>query len=469
MEFPTLIPQELIPYQTASSEEALFDALVKNPNDAVLFLEAASDDETWTEGHEGLMRILLSWLTEQTAKNRLSQENYQRAARAIQKHYGTLKSLLQQNIDVHLKDATISLNGILLVAASDFFKQLLTAEARDKSSNILPLPRLTAQEFTPIAAFICTGEVPDLRTKGQEELIELIKRANAWELSAFSGSCEHMLPKYLNVDNVFDMLALAKQERWMDFQQACINFINSRGWGFRLFAESLDLLFFEFLDFHEPTIEFFEQLRPFIQGIICSGTLVDEPQFGLALKECPDLYALDISRTHTFSIQFSEVPKQLQSLNLSECPWLSKDTLKQILNLCPNLNKLILKNNNHLNYVIWGELSKFKQLKKLNLSQCAQIQDADLSLIVKGLPSLTELSISNCKRIGEQGFLDMAKNLSKLVRLDLSRCSISDTALTEIGARCPLLTHVDLTECTNLTEKGINAFKKLALSLIVEN
>lgn len=465
MRFPSLVPKELLSYQAVTSEQELLDRLIKTPNDLISFLEIASDDETWAEEHEAFMEQLLIWLTEQTAKGNVPKENYQRAARAIQKHYHVLKSLLPANIHIHLKDTESSINSIVLLASSDFFKQILFAEARGGQSDTLPLPQVTNQEFLPIKAFICTGEVPDLGTKGKEELIELTKRARAWELFALSRSSEHMLAKYLTVENVFDMLALARKEQWSDFQIECISFINKSDWGFRLSTNHLGWLFFEFLDFREPTIEFFEQLRPLIQGIICSGSLADEPQFGLALKECPDLYALDISRTPSYSIQFPEVPKNLQSLNLSECAWVAKETLKQILSICPNITSLILKSNTHLTYIAWGELAKFKYLKKLNLSQCTQIQDSDLSLLVKGLPNLTEVSVSNCKKIGEQGFLDMAKGLPKLVSLDLSRCNISDTALTEIGSRCRFLTHINLSGCANLTEKGIHAFRKLALSL----
>ncbi|HEV8051438.1 MAG TPA: BTB/POZ domain-containing protein [Parachlamydiaceae bacterium] len=465
MDFPSLMPKELSSYLGIKSEEELLVAFIQKPNDLVLFFETASDDETWTENNEGLMRKLLSWLTLQTFHDHLSKINYQKAALAVQKHHLILKSMLPENITIKLKDDKIPFNGLLLAAASDFFRQILLNESRFKDSDVLSFPQLTANEFAPIGSFIVTGQVPDLRTKGQDEIIELIKRANAWELSLLSLQCETMLPKYLTVDNVFELLALAKNERWGTFERACTAFINSHEWKFSLFAPTFERLAFEFFDFTDPTLEYFERLRPLITDIVCSGALTEEPQFGFILKSCPDLYSLDISRTFAFSNQLEEIPGKLQILNVSSCPWISKETIKRLFDFTPDLRQLLLQNNVHLNYMFWGELAKYNRLIKLDMANCTQFQDSDLSLILRGIGSLTELSLSNCKKIDENGFLELAKRLSRLIRLNLSRSNLSDTALVEIISRCRYLTTLDISACLRVTEKGILSVVKNALSL----
>ena len=169
MEFPSLMPKELNHYLGIAFEEKLLTALMQRPDDCVLFFETASDDETWTESHEVLMVKLLEWLTVQTFKDRLSKKNYRQVAFAIQKHYSILKSMLPLNIRIKLKDTEISFNGLLIVASSDFFRQILLTESRAKDSNVLYFPQLTANEFAPIGSFIATGQVPDLRTKGRRD------------------------------------------------------------------------------------------------------------------------------------------------------------------------------------------------------------------------------------------------------------------------------------------------------------
>lgn len=465
MEFPSLMPKQLTPYLGITSEDELLAALMQSPDDLVLFFETAADDETWSENHENLMRKLLEWLTTQTFKDRLSKINYQKAAFAVQKHHSILKSLLPENIIIRLKDAEIPFNGLLIAASSDFFRQILVTESRAKDSNVLSFPQMTTNEFAPIGAFIATGQVPDLRTKGQEEIIELIRRANAWELSLLSLQCESMLPKYLTVENVFEMLSLAKKERWGAFERSCTAFINSHEWKFRLFAPSFERLAFEFFDFTEPTLEFFERLRPLITDIVCGGDLIEEPQFGFTLKSCPDLLSLDISRTFAFSNQLEEMPKGLEILNVSSCPWINKDTIKRLFQYSPNLKQLLLQNNVHLNFMFWGELTKHNRLTKLDLASCTQLQDSDLSIILRGFGTLTELSLSNCKKIDESGYLELAKRLPRVIKLNLSRSNLSDTALVEVISRCRYLTSLDISGCQRLTEKGILAAVKNALSL----
>jgi hypothetical protein len=464
LEYPSLMPKVLDPYFDGRTEDTLFSALIKHPDHLALFFENAADDETWTENHEQLMGKMLDWLTRQTFNERLSEENYKRAARAIIKHYPVIKSFLPKNIVIKLKDGQEPFNGLLLSAASDFFRQLLI-QASVKNSNELSFPQLTTQEFFPIGTYLSTGIVPDLKTRGSEEIIELIKRAKAWELTELVIASERMLKKYIDADNVFKMLARSKKEQWSHFTQHCVDFINQRDWQFKLSIPSPVRLAFEFLDFHEPTLNFFEVLRPLVTDIVCSGNLIEEPQFGLILNECSDLFALDISRTNAFSNQLREIPTRLQSLNLSECSWVTKDNLKQIMGYCSKLQELHLQKDTHLNYIFWGELTKFKTLTRLDLTNCDQLQDENLSVLLRGLNTLTQFSLSGCKQITEKGFLELGKNLSRLVKLNVSYSEISDTALVEIVSRCRKLTDLDISGCPQLTERGILAAVKNGFAL----
>ena len=121
---------------------------------------------------------------------------------------------------------------------------------------------------------------------------------------------------------------------------------------------------------------------------------------------------------------------------------------------------MFLRKNTHLNYQFWGELAKFKQIVKLDLSNCTQIHDAELSIILRGLPFLKEFYLAGCKKINEGGFIELAKSLGKLTYLDVSRTNLSDTALVEIVSSCRYLTNLNSSSCPYLTEKGILAALK---------
>lgn len=464
MQFPALMPKELLYLEASSSEEALEELLTKKPFDLVFFFETASDDETWSANHEPFMCKLAEWLTAQAYHDRLEYSLVKRIAAAIKKHQAVLGPLVPRNIDIQLKDGAVSVNGLLLAATSDFFKQVLLKECREKDSHALSLSIETAA-FAPIESFISIGVVADLPVRGQEEIITLLRQAAAWEIGDLAQACEKMLAKYLTPENAVAMLYQAKQERWFEFQKLCAEFINRTNRGFLLSVPSLDRLAFEFLDFQEETLQFFNSVRSLVTDLVCKGDLTENPHFGAILKQCPGLLALDISETSSFSDQLTEVAKELQFLNLSECSWTSRDTFKTLQEICPSIKQMTLCNNAHLNFSAWGELAKFKQLKKLDLTQCHQISDSDLSIILRGCSNLNELSLAYCLKIGVRGFLDLAKTLPRLTHLDLTRCAISDEALVEIASRCRVLMFLNISACDRLTEKGVLAAVKNASSL----
>lgn len=454
MDLPTELPAHLRYVSTADSEDELFQILAAKTPDLISFFESASDDETWSDVHSAFITKALNWLTEQTYKDRLSKEFISRIARSIHRHSHVLMPFLNRNITVKLADAEISENNILLSAASNYFRQTMIYECRDKDLFTVTL-NVGLQEYLPIHNYINTGSSPELQTMGQEELTIQVRRAIAWEIDPLSQISQKSLSKYITDDTAIDMLIKAKQERWVYFAQHCAEYINSRDWGFGLAVPRIERLSFEFRNFQSNTLEYFTKLKPLITDIACKGDLPEDPQFGTVLKQCNKLIGVDISKTLSFSQQFMEIPKTVEELNLSECPWLSGKTLQQFFKICPDLKQLDLSSDVHLNFSAWGELSKLKQLKRLSVAQCHQIQDSDLTVIAKGCVSLTDLSLKNCSKIGEKGFLDLAKNLSRLVNLDLSRCALSDNAAVEISSRCRNLARLDISSCNQLTEKGI--------------
>ena len=459
------MPKDLSYVETADSEEALFTLLVKKPVDLILFFETAGDDETWSDVHEVFMRRALDWLTLQTYHDKLDKPYAVRIAKTVWKHHHVLKPYVQDNLVIKLKDAEVPFNGLLLSAASDNFKQIIIKECRDKNGHTLTFSQIDRSAFLPIESFINTGEVPQLPTMGQEELIALIRRAQAWGLDELSKQCEQMLGKYLTHENILPMLNQAKREQWFYFAGRCADFFNQHNWGFRIETVSLDRLAFEFFDFQEEALRYFAHLKSLITDIICQGELNENSHFGPILKQCPGLISLDISRSPEFNRQLLDIPRSLQALTIMECAWTSRDTFKQLLGICPELKQINLSNNVHLNFSAWGELAKFKQLKNLSLDLCHQIPDADLGIILKGCGNLTTLSLSKCIKIGEKGFLELAKSLPRLTHLNLHRCSVTDNALVEIASRCRNLSVLDISACGELTEKGMVAFVRNAASL----
>lgn len=465
MQTPTFLPDALLYCKDAASDDEVYALLVQKPTDLIAFFETAADDETWSENHADLMAKLLAWITKQVADDRLAKELHQRALIAYRKHSQLLGQWIEHDITLALSDAKIPGNTFLLSASSDIFKDLLQKVAAQGEKTEIGFPEINQSSFAPILAFINTGAVPNLQTTSQEDLYQIIRKASAWNLELLSDMAEQSLKKYLTPQNCIELLRKALSEGWLHFARLSCEYINSKEWGIRLELPNLNAFTFEFLDFNENAMERFSSLRDIISELVCSGSLTENPQFGTALKSCPLMKTVNISNSEALTDPLHDIPVHLQALNVAECAWINKDTLKQLHKICPHLEKLIVSSNVQLNYTSWAEVTKFNKLKSLDVSLCRQFQDEDLRIILNGLRALRDLSLRKCGKINETGFLELAKGLPRLAFIDLSGTNVSDTAIVEIGSRCPLLVEITLAYCARVTEKGILSLVKIARSL----
>lgn len=469
MQFPTVVPQELSYVKSAISDDALFELLVQKPFDLTAFFEAASDDETWADTHNVFIKKTLEWITKQTYDNKLAQDIVDRIGRATQKHYNVLMPFLPNNITLKLSDVEIPASGIMLSAASSYLSKLMLKECRDKKSNILVLNKVTSKEFAPVLNYINMESTEDILTMGQDDLINIIKISIYWDIQPLSSLTQKLLAKYLTDENIVDMTFRARNEHWLLFARHCADYLNNRNLGFLIEIPSLERLVFEFLGFKEDTIKNFNIFKPLITDIAVKGSLSEDSNFGAALKQCPKLIGVSLNKTKAFTSQLVELPRNLQELNLSECPWISVATLKQLHAYCPEIESLDFSNDVHLNFSVWGELAKFRQLKRLSLNKCHQIQDSDISILLISCSGLKRLSLMGCTKITEKGFLDIAKSRLRLLHLELSRCSLSDNIIVEIGSRCKVLADLDISNCDQLTEKGVLGVVRNAKMLVELN
>jgi F-box/leucine-rich repeat protein 2/20 len=465
MDFPALMPKALLYLEKASIEDEIFSLLIQKPLDLVLFFETAAADETWSGLHIDLMFKLIDWLTDQSFNNNLSIDLGKRAAKSMQAHHHILEPIIPKNIEVQLKDATVPINNLLLAATSDFFKDILLIECRDKNTHLLDLKSISYEFFLPVEVYAVTGDIPDLWKKEQKDVEKLLRQVISWDVDSVNRACQFTLKKYINSENAIDLLIQAQKELWVYFKQECIDFINEKIPGFSLSAPTDERLAFEFYDFAEATMAAFQRLHEWISDLICRGHLIENAQFSSVVRRCPKLLLLNINNSIMFSEYLNDIPKDLQGINMGECAWLDQKTLKKMTEICPHIKNLIISGNYQLNFAAWGELIKFQNLKSLNLSRCHQISDEDLITVLKACLGLNDLVLDECRKIGDKGFFELAKSLPRLTSLSLVHCSVSDSALLEIATRCRTLTSLNLSHCDQLTEKGFKELAKHAFTL----
>lgn len=161
---------------------------------------------------------------------------------------------------------------------------------------------------------------------------------------------------------------------------------------------------------------------------MCNG-LTNSTFFNLT-RNCPSLSELKMVGTSLGAKDFNPgfvVKPRIRTLNLARNSSLCNDTIKKVASICPNLSLLDLSNCVN----ITGEgvvevLKRCSQIRYLGINQCSGI---------KTFP--VDLELSNLEVLCARGL------------------DIDDDGLATIGNRCQRLLQLDLTDCLNVTAKGV--------------
>ena len=176
-----------------------------------------------------------------------------------------------------------------------------------------------------------------------------------------------------------------------------------------------------------------------LQHLSLSGCMgIDGEGFGIIGQNCRSLITLKLSgcrqiKAWSFTVIFGNC-KQLQSLDISFCTLVTDEAMKVLADGAPNL-------------------------KQLNLRDCKLISDIGLSYISQGCPSLSELNVRRSDmpfRVTDVALLQLGQACKSLVSINLHGCEmISDTGLSWLSGWSKELRHIDLSNCSRVTNVGI--------------
>jgi len=93
-------------------------------------------------------------------------------------------------------------------------------------------------------------------------------------------------------------------------------------------------------------------------------------------------------------------------------------------------------------------------LEHIDLSGCP-VTDIGVSNLVRFCRHILTLSLRKCYNLSKVAFLNVARHLFELEKLTLSHTSVCDSVLHELGANCPLLRELELTDCKQVTKAGV--------------
>ncbi len=467
MEFPLLMPVQFQVLKEVKTDAELLSLLIQQPQQLLSFFENVTEFDSWCEKHLELMHGILQWVTDQYYLDRLSTDYAKRIAQVIHNHYSTLSPFVPLDITVEVEGKDIEMNGVLIGTSSAYLRQRMLKECRDQKSYHLKLERITYALFLFIEEFINTGSAWKLWRKTKDELLQTLEQAVAWELPGLIDAAQVSMKRYIESGNVLDLLIMSHERGWPILKRACSEFIDTESIGVRLPDKGVEVLAFEFLDFKDKAMDYFERLRPYITHLIIGGLLTQDVAFRDVVNRCPYLVGIDIAHSYAFSEHLRYMPTQLQELSLSKCGWLNQNNLREIFQTCPYLKSLDISSNPQLTYLAWGEIVKLYTLKTLDISRCHLLSNDDFKLILMACRGVTTLSCEDCSTLYENAFFDIGRMMPGLISLNVARCTINDSSLIEIATRCKNLARLDLTRCINITKKGILETVKEALQLKV--
>ncbi|GFH54894.1 hypothetical protein CTEN210_11370 [Chaetoceros tenuissimus] len=180
-----------------------------------------------------------------------------------------------------------------------------------------------------------------------------------------------------------------------------------------------------------------------------------------------DLLALSkvgIEITDQFVSDLIKQTKQsVLKLNLTDCNEITDLSLDRIGNKFKDLQEVILKGCNKISLVGIRSLAlNCQNLKKISF-QGYDIGDLGLRVIASNLVALEEIDLSGCTQVSDRGLSELGHCCRNLQSINLRGCSsINESghwALCELE-HCTKLTEIDLSHCIYLSDVGIVALTK---------
>ncbi len=460
MDLPGILANDLKDLETATSDQDLYDKLLVSTARLTRFVSYAADDETWSSKHGDFYKLVFAWFTRQYLQDRIRETHVQVILQAFQEHYSILDSFLPRPINLQIGDVSIPVNPFVIGVSSLYLRSLLKKAIGERRINQIQLQKVSLDLVQFILHYLESLSVEGLWKFERPDLLKLLEITEQWGVPGLSLECQEILKRYINQDNVHDELLIAfKKDRHVLLDQ-CKDVFNSKFPDSRIVSCGEGTLTFEFLNFDERAFLAFDILKNLITHLCFKGDLTLQESFAKAMQMSPKLIGLTLSETTAWSPFFLEIPLKVYFLDISKCPWLGDNELRQLTIQLPRISDLNLSENTQLTYRGFAELKNLPGLKSLNLEKCFQLDNDALNLILQGSSSLTDLNLHGCRKLSDTSFYELGKRTPHLQKLNLSRTTIADGALSDLAFKCQELTHLYLDHCLNITEASLFTIAK---------
>ena len=460
MELPLLLPEVLTTYSFVGNDTELFQALEVSPRELLIMVEYGSRDGMWAGQHISFFRLALAYLTARFFDDHLDDSLAYYCYRLVHEIPDFLEPLLPKDITVVIENVTIDANSLLFAMSSHYLYDLLRSQP---GSRRITLDQGSSDTLGDVIEYIQGGRIQQLWKHGDDEVLVLLRDADALMIDDLVVYCSESLKRYINMTNVVRYLLMAHKRRWVGLRSACCRFVEERSVGITFPPCDEESFAIHFHQFSEEGLDFFTAFCAIVTHLAFDDPLHEASLFSQCVQSAPSLIAVDLSGSRTFSDRLNDLPQTLEALNLSMCSWLDDKTLSFFTRQCPDLIALDLSSNGQLNYKCWGVLAHFECLSSLSIARCYRVSDDDLALIGLGCSRLVALDLEECTALTDQGLERL--QLKMIERLNLSRCTFIDAGIIHLVDRLPALHTLTLRRCPNVGDRTLREVVKLGRQL----
>ncbi|XP_032132274.1 dynein regulatory complex subunit 6 isoform X9 [Sapajus apella] len=162
--------------------------------------------------------------------------------------------------------------------------------------------------------------------------------------------------------------------------------------------------------------------------------------------------------------------RNLQELNVSDCPTFTDESMRHISEGCPGVLYLNLSNTTITNRTMRLLPRHFHNLQNLSLAYCRRFTDKGLQYLNlgNGCHKLIYLDLSGCTQISVQGFRYIANSCTGILHLTINDMpTLTDNCIKALNvlSRHKNLKELSVSACYRITDDGIQAFCKSSLML----
>lgn len=156
------------------------------------------------------------------------------------------------------------------------------------------------------------------------------------------------------------------------------------------------------------------------------------------------------------------VPK-FKALDISECHKVGDGAVTAVAKRCKRLQKLNMRGVTNLSDASIISLAKACQkLRWLNIEGCRFITDEAMAALCQ-CTRLTHLDVTSCKLVTDRGVIKVARSCTALVMLNVNACAqVTNLSVKEISSHCPDVEVLGFRRCFRMDDNAMTAMCELA-------